>query len=135
MRRHLRKIAWKKPNSVFAALLNAILAVLALIAVVLALRSPSKPPPESPKRIQLLPAAGDDELILTTTSGHRYYWNNEGPYPIDGFAARLSDWLHETHAPRVTVEAGPDANAADTARLVAELGKRGLASPPPSIAR
>ncbi len=110
-------------NSAFASFLSAVIVLLAFVSVWKTLKEQGLIDGQA----AVLPASKQPEtLTLTATDDHRFYWNEQGPYPLAESNYRLSVWSKAAHQPRVVITGDRNARLVDAMQLLSEVRAQGI---------
>lgn len=125
MRRERLKDQITNPRvSLFDSLVRALVVLISLGAVYYALSGRGYP--LRPQKAPTAAAPASEAVTLLVTSNHSFYWNNQGPFPLDDFNARLATWLKTAQAPQLVITAEDSALLADALYLHKESRRQGV---------
>lgn len=117
----------------FDSLMKGVLALAVAAGAYMAISEISRPPhPAAIPAPAVCPCglsiAADPQVILTATKDRCFYWNNQGPIPLDHFAAHFALWLKAAKAPSVVIAADASAQFGDALALLQEARRQGVAN-------
>lgn len=70
-------------------------------------------------------AAAAPGLTLTVSANHTYFWDAQGPYPLDGFAERFAAWRKTERRPQVRIVGDASGRWGDAVALFDEIRRQG----------
>lgn len=125
MRRERLKDRIENPHvSLFDSLVRALVVVISLGAIYYALSGRGYH--FQPRNGPTTGAPASEPVTLVVTPQHTFYWNQQGPFSLDDFNARLADWLKTAQAPQLVITADDSTLLADALYLLKESRRQGV---------
>jgi biopolymer transport protein ExbD len=131
MRRERLKDQIEQPRvSVFDSFMKVLVALVTIVALYMVFSETGRPAQTT--TAQNCPCGlnipAEPRVTLTATRNHCFYWNNQGPIPLDHFAIHFSIWLKTTASPRVSIAADESAQFGDALTLLQKARQQGVSS-------